>query len=324
MGIRDMWVRGPYTESYRSQSQGLNVDVTDGTASFMREELALFVPARFSKPVATTIGVVGLLLLVAGALYVAKRSTDPRAFAVNEVEVSGTLDYTDRDVLRERVVQHSKTGFYSLDLDEVRADIKRLPWVAEAYLRRIPPDRLSIEVVEHEPAARWNDESLISKRFELFRPPQLLPDGIQRAEWLVHFSTLPQLRGADGRHEPALAAFRRYQAELSGFNVQLEALIEDDRFSQTLILGNQVSVRLGSTDRDARMSRFVDVYSALVPELEGRAAKFDMRYRNGFAVTEPGSARALSSIEAAAKSTRGANRVDSEGSLEKTDVEVNN
>ncbi len=323
MTIRNILVRGTFADSNRNDPSSLNVDITDGTASFMREELALFVPARFSKPVATGIGVVGILLLFGFALFVAKRGTDPRAFAVNEVEVSGTLDYTDRDVLRERVIGHTETGFYTLDLDAVRADIKRLPWVAEAYLRRIPPDRLSIEVIEHEPAAKWNDDALISKRFELFKPPQLMPDSIQRAEWLVHFSTFPQLRGADGRHESVLAAYRRYQAELSGFDTQLETLIEDERFSQTLILGNQVSVRLGSTDHDTRMARFVDVYPAMVSELKGRAVKFDMRYRNGFAVTEPGSPRALSGIEAAARSTRGVDGAQTTAPVENANPNLN-
>ena len=72
-----------------------------------------------------------------------------------------------------------------------------------------------------------------------------------------------------------------------------------------------MSVRLGSTSRDVRMSRFVDVYPALVSELKGRAVKFDMRYRNGFAVTEPGSPRALSGIDTAARSTRGLSEVES-------------
>jgi len=247
----------------------------------------------------------GLAIMAAAVLYVGKRGADPRAYPVNEVEVSGTLDYTDRDALRERVVKHAKVGFYSLDLEAIRIDIKRMPWIAEAYIRRISPDRLSIEVTEHEPAARWNSDSLISKRFELFRPPQLLSDSVRRAEWIAHFSKLPQLRGADGRHEQVLAAFRSYETELTGFDVEIAALIEDARHSRTLLLDNQVSVKLGATHQNDRISRFVDVFKLLVPEFKGEAVKFDMRYRNGFAVTRPGSPRALSSIEAAARSTRG-------------------
>jgi len=99
---------------HRSRSGGqvndLTLDVGDSTAAFMREELAFFVPARFPGRVASTIGLLGLLLLVGAILYLGKRGVDPRTFPVNEVEVSGTLDYTNRDHLRERVIEHARVG----------------------------------------------------------------------------------------------------------------------------------------------------------------------------------------------------------------------
>jgi len=310
MGLGDMWVRSSPNSLKRLPGESYGADVMDSTAAFVRDELSFFVPARFPGPVAWAIGLIGLVLIAAAVLYVGKRSADPRAYPVNEVEVSGTLDYTDRDALRERVVKHAKVGFYSLDLEAIRVDIKRMPWIAEAYIRRISPDRLSIEVTEHEPAARWNKDSLISKRFELFQPPQLQPDSVRRAEWIAHFSRFPQLRGSKGRHEEVLAAFRSYEAELTGFDVEIEALLEDARHSRTLLLDNQVSVKLGSTHQSTRIGRFVDVFNLLVPEFKGESVKFDMRYRNGFAVTRPGSPRAFSSIEAAARSTRGIEEED--------------
>ncbi len=283
-------------------------------------------PARFSPVVGFAIGMVGLAVVVAVLLFAGKRTADPRTFPVNEVEVSGTLDYTDRDSLRERVIAHSNVGFYSLDLDAIRSDIKRMPWIAEAHIRRISPDRLSIEASEHEPAARWNNDGLISKRFELFMPPQLASDNVQRAEWSMYFSQFPQLRGAAGRHETVLAAFRRYQNVLDnmGHQVHIAGLLEDDRHSQTVVLENEVSVRLGTTDQDIRMSRFAEIYQLLVPDFKGQAVKFDMRYRNGFAVTQPGSPRAISNIEAAAQSTRatGAGQQQDAASAETTNTQA--
>lgn len=268
--------------------------------------VSLLTPARFSPLIAWSIGVLGLVWVFGILVVAGKRTADPRSFPVNEVEVAGTLDYTDRDQLRSSVVEHSNSGFYSLDLEAVRSDVTRLPWVSEAHVQRISPDRLSIDVIEHEPAARWNSDALISKRFELFSPPQLAADSVQRAEWAAYFSQFPQLRGAAGRHEPVLAAFRRYQGVLDQHGVEIIAVLEDDRHSQTVVLENEVSVRLGSTDQGARIQRFSEIYHLLVPQFKGQAVKFDMRYRNGFAVTNPGSPRAVSNIEAAAQSTRSA------------------
>ena len=242
-------------------------------------------PARFSPLTSWGIGSIGLILLVLLGAWLVHITGDSRRFPVSEVEVLGTLDYTDRDELRELVVAQTKNGFYRLDIDQIRLDVMKLPWIAEAHVRRVWPDRLSIDAVEHEPAARWNDDGLISKRFELFKPPQLNPDAVQRAEWLAYFARFPQLSGAIGRHEAVLSGYRTMQVYLADFDVEVEALIEDDRRSQTLILSNNVSVKLGASEIEERVRRFVSLYERLVLPLEGKSVKFDMRYTNGFSMT---------------------------------------
>ena len=74
------------------------------------------------------------------------------------------------------------------------------------------------------------------------------------------------------------------QVYLQPYAVGIDALIEDSRRSQTVHLDNNVSVRLGVHDIEERMQRFIDIYQRLVEPLEGRAASFDMRYTNGFAL----------------------------------------
>lgn len=246
-------------------------------------------PALYPPIMRWAIAVLGILVLAAIAAWLYFLSGDARRFPVNEVEVLGTLDFTDRDELRDLVTTQTKNGFYRLDIDEIRWGVINLPWVAQAHVRRVWPDRLSIEVLEHEPAARWNDDSLISKKFELFNPPQLDNDNIQRAEWLNYFSQFPQLSGTKGRHESVLNSYRTMQVFLQEFDVAIQALTEDGRRSQTLVLANAVTVELGNTDIEERMRRFVDIYPRLVTPMQGRAAHFDMRYSNGFAMREESS-----------------------------------
>lgn len=243
-------------------------------------------PARFSPKTGLVIGTLGLVLIAAAMLWLFQITGDARRFPVNEVEVLGTLDYTNRDELRGLVVKQTLSGFYRLDIDQIRRDVKKMPWIAEAHIRRVWPDRISIEVMEHEPAARWNNDSLISKKFELFKPPQLEADSIQRAEWLHFFSNFPQLAGGPGRHEAVLSAFRTLEVYLQPYNVAVMALLEDDRQSQSFVLENNVRVKLGVTDWEERVQRFVRVYARLVEPMGGRAVQFDMRYPNGFALSE--------------------------------------
>jgi len=230
------------------------------------------------------IGLVGLSMLVVASLLASNVAKDATRFPVSNVDVLGTLDYADRDTLQQLIEVHTRDGFYALDIDGIRHALEATPWVSAVHVRRVWPARLSVDVEEHEPTARWNENALLSKSLELFYPPQLDANNEEAMQWQSHFAGLPQLTGAPGRHEAVLDAFRYYQQMLSQFGVQLDALEEDERLSQSMYLSNDVDVHLGYEHREVRLQRFIDVYERLVTPLEGRSAKFDMRYSNGFAL----------------------------------------
>ena len=265
-------------------------------------------------------GVIGLALLAGGLWYLLQLALDPLRSSVDQVDVQGTLDYADRDTLRDRVEPHLLAGFYRLDIDAMRNDLLAMPWISEVQVRRVWPASLVIDVAEHTPAARWNDAALIAADLTLFRPPQLQRDDPRHGEWQAHLAGLPTLRGSDGRHAELLALFGRYARDLSSLDLTLRELREDDRLSQTLILDDGTTVHLGYEERAMRFRRFVEVYprvdrqlarsseqqpprlpvagparaaaqaSGTAPRAKSgaRGATFDMRYSNGFALSGAG------------------------------------
>jgi cell division protein FtsQ len=234
------------------------------------------------------ISLAGITLLLGAAVVLTRLAMDPVRFPVSNVDILGTVDYIDRNGLTAAVGEHLKYGFYGLDIDEVRESVERLPWVALARVSRVWPGRIEVRVEEHEPGARWNDDQLLSKRLELFTPPQLRLDNPRYLEWREVFAGLPQIRGVDGRHGELLDAYRAYAHEISRIRLSLEVLDEDDRGSQSLVLSNQVRIRLGYDDQELRLQRFLDVYERMAAEILPQGslsqASFDMRYSNGFAL----------------------------------------
>ena len=258
----------------------------------VRREPVLPVRApRLAPATRWTIGALGFALLAAATVAALSLATDPVRFPVTNVDVTGTLDYVDRDVLQGIVAEHAEKGFYGLDIEALRAGIEALPWVGEARVGREWPGRLTVGVEEHEPAARWNDDALVSKRLELFRPPQLDPENVSHADWRRVFADLPALVGGDGRHEGVLEDFRRYERELGPLGLAVERLEENERGSQTLELAGGVSVRLGQGSREERFRRFVEVWPRMAESIGTDPASFDMRYADGFAL---GNTRAAS------------------------------
>ena len=249
-------------------------------------------------------GLIGLAL-VAGALwYLLQLALDPRRSSVDQVDVQGTLDYTDRDTLRDRVEPYLLAGFYRLDIDAMRNDLLAMPWISDVQVRRVWPSTLVIDVAEHTPAARWNRQALIATDLTLFRPPQLQRDDPRHGEWQRHLAELPVLHGSAGRHTELLARFERYRRDLSSLDLALRELREDDRLSQTLVLDDGTTVRLGYEDRALRFARFLEVFPRVNRQLARRSTgtpgrtsgtdpgaretTFDMRYSNGFALSGAG------------------------------------
>lgn len=234
------------------------------------------------------IGLLGLVIVVTGVMYISGFASDPGRFPVTNVDVQGTLDYTDRTSLQEHIGRHTQQGFYGMNVDAIRSDVESMAWVSAAHVRRVWPGRLMVTVEEHEPAARFNDNMLVSKSMELFEPAQLERDNPQYSQWQRRFSKLPRLAGAPGRYEAVLDAFRNYELALKPFDVKVKALLEDERRSQTLELANDVIVSIGYESHELRLQRFIDVYERLVVPLNGTPARFDMRYSNGFALSKDG------------------------------------
>lgn len=244
--------------------------------------------SRLSHRARWSISVLGLAILLGGGVAFAQLAQDPKHFPVSNVDILGTVDYVDRDELKDAVGQYIEKGFYGLNIDDVRQSVEQLPWVAHARVRRIWPGRIEVLVEEHEPSARWNDDQLLSKRLVLFAPPQLQQNNPRYHQWREVFEDLPQIRGHDGRHSELLEAFRDYEHGLSVFELRLAELEEDERGSRTLVLSNHVTVRLGYEEQALRMQRFLDVYERMKAKIERQAsvstATFDMRYSNGFAL----------------------------------------
>lgn len=252
------------------------------------ERMPIF-PTRLHRLPPVTRFLVGLLGLIMVLTLIAMASEvlkDPRVFPVSNVDVLGTLDYTDRASLSAQVQDNIGKGLLALDIDQVRSDVEALPWVAAAHVRREWPARLTIAIEEHEPAARWNSDGLVSKRHEMFLPPQLQPDSAQHMQWQEHFVNLPRLSGASGRHDSVLDDFRHYEEKLDAIGLSIVSLNEDDRRSQTLELSDSVIVKLGYENQRERLQNFILVHDRLVTESNaGQSLRFDMRYKNGFAFT---------------------------------------
>jgi cell division protein FtsQ len=192
---------------------------------------------------------------------------------VRSIVIDGPFQRVAAVEVQQAALGALKGGIVSADLDRLREAVEALAWVDRARVQRLWPDRIRVEIVEQQAAARWGEDSLLNTRGELFA------SGVRHVP-----PELPRLEGPAGTEEQVAQRYLAIQDRLSKLGFQVAALRLDARGAWELDLSTGVTVRLGRRQVDERMDRFVQFGA---PVISGRAAEVryvDMRYSNGFAI----------------------------------------
>ena len=215
--------------------------------------------------------IAGLLLALAGAAWpVAQRLG---GHAVNSVRVAGEFKHVSRNALEQVVADQITKGFFEVDVEAVRVASRALPWVREASVRRVWPDSLHVAIVEREPVARWNDETLMELDGALFQPHG-------KADKL----NLPGLYGPAESEREVLAAHGRFRAVLGPLGGGIESLRLLERGGWRLTLANGTILVLADGQDGATLKGFARAAAKEIAEHLDQIEQVDLRYAGGFAV----------------------------------------
>lgn len=224
-----------------------------------------------------------LAATVAFALWMVGRALAEAHLLFRQVEIHGAHHPETRAAV-PGIVTSLQGGFFSLDLAAARREFELLPWVREARVRRLWPDRLVVELEEHTPAAAWNDLAILNTHGEVFPAPP--------------WPGLPRVYAPEGSEAEVARRFAEFSATLGAHGWRIETLRVDARRAWQLGLsGGPAGVRaerelileLGRERLEERLQRFVTFYPMAAAQFSS-IARVDMRYPNGFAVRLRGSA----------------------------------
>ena len=200
--------------------------------------------------------------------------TDANRLPLSQLVIQGKLEYLSADDVRQGILQLDHLGsFMTQDVDEIQLALEALPWISRASVRKQWPDSIKVFVVEHQPAAIWNQQYLVNTDGEVFEAP---------AEQVTE-KHLAGLSGPDGSSHEVLTALREMQPrlQLAGFDIARLAL--NERRAWRVWLKNGIRLELGREARMERLERFIGIYPEL--EQQGKAIEYvDLRYDTGAAV----------------------------------------
>lgn len=230
--------------------------------------------------------IAGLIFAGGGLAWLAQRPH----FSLRAIEVHGELQHVTAASVRAVIAGRLRGNYFTMRLDETRRVLENVPWVAQASVRRVWPDRLLVTLVEHRALGVWNDGRLLSDAGELFVA--------NPAEAEIH-GPLPAFEGPAAAARDAARRYYEFAAMLAPLGMRIAAIDVSDRRSWAIdvagIDGATTRLELGR-DTDGivltdRLAQVVAAYPMVAARVGGAPQSIDARYPNGLAAMPPAKPR---------------------------------
>ena len=249
-----------------------------------------------------------LVLILAGALaaawFVARAAGVPAlmeqqiaasagsaGFQMRNIDLTG-VERMNRLKVYEEVMEHRGTPMPMLDLAAIRAELKRMPWVAEARVSRQLPDKLVIDIQERTPHAVLvkPDRLVLIDRNGV----ELDPIAEKDAEGMLRISGAGAAKQIDSL-DHILAAAPALQPQIASAH-----RIGERRWNIVFKTGQILALPQGE---DEAAEAFIDFakLDGLYRLLGGKATVIDLRVPDRYVFREPGRADRFTSRKESAE-----------------------
>jgi len=218
-------------------------------------------------------------VLLALTRWVSNRSV----FSLQSITVLGDVTHANAPTVRAHVVSRVTGSFFSVDLARTRTVLEAMPWVRHAVVHRDFPNKLRVQLQEHQVAAFWGDANeprLLNTFGEVF--------DANLGE--VEQDQLARLSGPGGQGSVVLKTYRLLEPLFSRIDIPLASMELTGKGSWRVVLETGAAIELGrgsSEEVAVRTERFLKTltqvavrYARPLSALESA----DLRHENGYAI----------------------------------------
>lgn len=233
---------------------------------------------RLMNATAALLALVGSAALAALlVLWIAKQPV----FALRSIRIEGEVTRNSVSTIRANAAPRLAGNFFSLDLLAAKQAFEAVPWVRQAVVTRVWPNRLTVRLQEHRPAALWATETGSDKLVNSFG------EVFQANPGDVEDDALPTLQGPDGSSVRLLALLQRLQPLFEPMDARIERLAMSGRGSLRAELDSGAEIELGrGSDEELaeRTQRFVATVAQVVAQHQRPLVYADLRHNDAYAV----------------------------------------
>ena len=220
-----------------------------------------------------------LLVLAASAWWALRHPL----FAIAGITVHGDVAHNNAVTLRANVAPRLAGNFFTVNLAAARQAFEAVPWVRQAVVRRQFPNRLRVQLQEHQMVALWGAEGetrMVNSFGEVF----------EANAGDVESNELPRLAGPQEQSAQVLAMYMSLKPLFEPLDLGIERLALTSRGSWHLELDTGGVVELGRGTPEevtARTQRFVQTLTQVTSRYGRRPEALlsaDLRHGDGYAV----------------------------------------
>lgn len=228
--------------------------------------------------------IVVIFCVIKSDLLIDSFLSNSKVLPVKAVQIDGVFKYLTKKQIADitgRVCAGQNIA--KLDLAVVQNALMAEPWVAQVAIRKKMPDTLMLSVVEHVPAAYWNDNGLYDARTRSI----FYPDMNNFSQPLVKLGAFRDNLCSDVYESAVL-----FTRAMNRSHYQMVELYLDNVRCYNMILENGTKLILGRGQKDAlvRLERFLKSFSLSGLNIDD-VEYVDLRYDVGFAIGKKGSAK---------------------------------
>ena len=219
---------------------------------------------------------IALLVFIIIALLLARpmlQKVMAEAIPIRHVQVEGAFQYIDKQDIQKTISPLLQLGYFSVDLQAIQLAVMSLPWAEKVKVQRIWPDRLKLRIYEQKPIVRWQMDSLLNIKGDIFKPRNI-----------DRFQALPVLYAPIEQRYQMLQVMGGLKLNLMDQGLYLTEFRVSKRQSWWLEMENGMIIELGRFQPLQKFSRLMQALTVTGSELIEKIAYIDTRYPNGFSV----------------------------------------
>ncbi|MBL0727954.1 cell division protein FtsQ/DivIB [Piscinibacter sp. HJYY11] len=219
----------------------------------------------------------GVLMAVLALMWLIRQPV----FNIKSVKVEGEVTRNSVSTIRANALPQLAGNYFTLDLARGKQAFEAVPWVRQAIVQRVWPNRLRVLLEEHHAVALWamkdGDDQLVNAQGEVFQAN--LGD--------VEDESLPTLKGPDGSSAEVLAMYHRLVPVFERLEMHIDQLSMSGRGSWHAEFDSGAEIELGRGTQDelvARSERFVATVTQVIERYQRPLVYADLRHNEGYAV----------------------------------------